>query len=459
MAKAYLTVFLVVMAALWGEAQALAGSTTEKSLSLSEGICVRNAQALFSKGKATDAIETLEAFIQKRQASQPEKPVHPYLHFLLGNWYLTQSQDNDDGHSAYLTKAAQSYRAAVKTDPEFAQAWLNLARCAYEAGHFDEAAISFEAGYDLAQTPKPLYLYYASVCRFQAGHAQQALALFERLLKQHPTQVPLPWKAVLVNILFTLEKYKNALVFIEELAWHSAPEKQKKWQEILLSQYLNLGKDAKALSCAQKLTRMDPTEPRWWKGLSHIHLKNNDYSNGLTALIIYGFLTPMTQEELELTADLYMALDIPKKAAQLYQDVLGRDHDMAALEKLVQAFALAHDPDNAVKWIDKGLVQQPGQPDRDLLVLKAQLLYVKRSWHEAAQAYEKAAQHSSGMKNEADIWLMLGYSALNDQDPERARTAFEKASRTGADKKQAMRLMTQAELLKKHLAGQGDADN
>jgi len=35
--------------------------------------------------------------------------------------------------------------------------------------------------------------------------------------------------------------------------------------------------------------------------------------------VIYGYLTPMTQKELRLTADLYLALNVPGKAAQIHQ--------------------------------------------------------------------------------------------------------------------------------------------
>ncbi|MBU1344189.1 MAG: tetratricopeptide repeat protein [Proteobacteria bacterium] len=205
--------------------------------------------------------------------------------------------------------------------PLTAVVWINQAITQYEKDDFADAALSFEKGYDLSGIKNPDHLYYAAVCHVQAQAPENALAIFNRLIKAHPDHITLSFKETLVNILFSLERYKDALPYLEQLAEKSGKDQQKNWQEILLYQYFSLGMNDKALAYAGFLTKTDMLESKWWKALCHIHLNNQDYEKGLTALIIYGYLTPMTQEELRLTADLYLTLGISAKAEQIYEQI------------------------------------------------------------------------------------------------------------------------------------------
>lgn len=426
--------------------QVYAQSITGEKLSLAEGLCVTKTQSLISEGRLAKAIETLETYIHGVTSKEKKGRVHPYLYFLLGNTYLSQ-ESGDPGSDS--RKASECYKSVLKTAPDFTAAWLNLARCCYDLSDYSQASQAFEKGYGCSQVKKPVHLYYAAVCSFQAQDSKRALSLFETLMKQHPQAVTLARKEVLVNILFSMEKYVKALPFVEELAEKTPAPKQKKWQEILLQQYLNLEMDKQALDYAQKLTRIDPLEPKWWKGLSHIHLKNNRPENGLTAMVIYGFLTPMTPEEIELTADLYLSMDIPKKAALLYRDRFEKAPDQGTLEKMIQAFAMAHEPDDALKWIEKGLnTPEKLKNKTDLLLLKAQLLYLQKSWEEAAQAYEKAALKNEDSKKAGELWLMLGYSAMNCKRFKQAEKAFDKASKYKKQRKYALGAITQIKMMK-----------
>ncbi|MBU1342266.1 MAG: hypothetical protein KKE44_00165 [Proteobacteria bacterium] len=202
-----------------------------------------------------------------------------------------------------------------------AAVWINQAIAQYEKNDFAKAAISFEKGYDLSDIKNPDHLYYASICHFQANAPKKALAVFNKLIKAHPDKIPLSFEETLVNILFSLERYKDALPHLEQLAEKSGKDRQKKWQEILLYQYLSLDMNDKALVYADFLTKTDMLEPKWWKALCHIHLNNRNYKKGLTALIIYGYLTPLTKEELKLTADLYLTLGVPAKAEQMVEQI------------------------------------------------------------------------------------------------------------------------------------------
>ncbi|MCP3873652.1 MAG: hypothetical protein GY699_10920 [Desulfobacteraceae bacterium] len=347
-------------------------------LPLAAGICVNKAQLLFQANKIETAINTLETFTSQRKGKTAkdikEKGYdHYYIHFILGNYYLIQSQK--DTRLNARKNAMQCYKKSVTSFPSFSPAWLNLAKCYYETDQFSKAAFAFEKGYDHSKIKKAIHLYYASVCYFQARDSEKALAEFKRMIIAHPDKITLERKEILVNILFSLDQNTQALPYIEELASKSRPEKQKKWQEILLQQYLFLSLDKKALAYAEHLAQTDPLDPKWWKGLSHIYLKSGNLKKGLSALIIYGYLTPMTQQEILLAADLYLSLDIPKKAAGFYETALQQIQNPDTLKKLIQASIMAHDHDNALKWINKA---QTVSKDIQLEQLKNYILHIQK---------------------------------------------------------------------------------
>jgi tetratricopeptide (TPR) repeat protein len=302
--------FFILMLSIKGNATAQGTKPNQEKLSLAGGICVSRAQALFQAGDVRGALDLVEAFKKKSNSA------HYYIHFLLGNYYLSLDQTQE---------AITYYQASVELNLKFSAGWLNLAKSLYESSLFAKAALAFEQGYATSPTPDPIHLYYAAICHFQADAPQEALVLFERLILAHPDKICLVWKESLVNILFSLEHYLQALPILEELAANTKGEKKKQWQEILLSQYLNLNMKKKALAHAGFLTRADPLEPRWWKILCQIHLDGNRYKQGLSALIIYGYLTPMTPSERMLAGDLYVFLGVPVQGAIFHQATLERE--------------------------------------------------------------------------------------------------------------------------------------
>jgi tetratricopeptide (TPR) repeat protein len=359
-------------------------TTNQVKLPLAAGICINKAQTLFQNDQIHQAIDQLETFISKGKKGAR----HYYLHFLLGNYYLTLAGREDQlKNSRRLTlQATAGYQGSVKQNPSFAQGWLNLAKSQYESESFAQAGDAFVQGYNTSQTPKPDYLYSAAVCYFQATDAKKALDVFHRLMRAHPKDISLSYKETLVHILFSLESHQQALPYIKDLAKESRIPKKKQWQEILLHQYLSMNMDQQALAYADFLTRTDPLDPKWWKALCHIHLNSQHIQQGLSALIIYGYLTPMTREEQMLAADLYLFLNIPAKAASFYANAITTPLTPDYILKISQAFAMAHDQKNALAWIEKGLAQYQ---DPALLKLKAHVLYTNGEIQKAADIYEQ----------------------------------------------------------------------
>ncbi|MCP4020610.1 MAG: tetratricopeptide repeat protein [Desulfobacteraceae bacterium] len=442
--KKTLAAIFILVCVLWMSFNTHAG----EKLPIAVGIIVKKARMPAQNQKYEKAIEVLEAFRNKgtgvdKKRADKKGYNHYYLHFLLGNYYSLMVQKMPEhGEKILMRKALKNYEAAVKVYPGFSAAWLNLARCRYETQDFANAAMSFLKGYETAEAKKTSHLYYAAVCHLQASQNEKALSVFQTLLKAHPNEISLAWKETLVHILFSLDKYRQALPLLEELAKKNTGPKQKKWQEILLYQYLSLDMKPKALKLAKILTRTDPTEPKWWKALSHIHLAGDNHKKGLSALLIYGYLTPLTREEQLLAADLYLSLDIPLKAISFYETALKELHNDDQILRISNACSIAYQPEKALQWIEKGL---DGKANPKLLQLKGQILYGFKSYEKAADTYEALAKQ---LKKPGEALLMLGYCAMNCSQFDRAQKAFTNACKYKKQKTSAQKALAQLKILR-----------
>ena len=415
---------------------ALKADAKEPQIPLAAGLCISKAEALIQKERLEEAVTVLETFRAKQQttdaaAAAQKGYTHYYISFLLGNTCLMCSEADAKKRTQWLKRAAGAYEQAVAQKPDLAPAWLNLAKCRYDLGRMQAAATAFIKGYEASADKKADHLYYAAICYFQSNNHHSALQTFNRLIKHHPDQFTLERREAYVSILFAMEQNKTALPHVEILARQLTGQKKKKWQEILFYQYLQLNMEKKALDYGRMLTRTDPTEPKWWKGVSHLYLNRNDLKNGLNHLVIYSFLTPPTREEKKLMADLYLSLGIPVKAIPLYENLLNEKTDTNLFKRIVQACTAAHEPEKAIEWIDKSLALKP---DTGLLQRKAGLFYEMKQYERAARVYEELTK---GAAKPGEYFLLLGYCAWNLNQPDRARHAFEKAARFHKQKKAA----------------------
>ncbi len=236
---------------------------------------INKAQDLIQQEKVMEAIKVLEDFRKKAEEVSEKAAAgytHYYVDFMLGNTCLMYTESAGKGSNQLLERAASAYEATVRKKRDLSPAWLNLAKCRYDLDQMQKAADAFKTGYETCEEKKASHLYYAAICYFQADAHQKALKTFYELMESHPKEITLDWKESLVSILFAMDRNKEALPVVETLAAQCKGQKRKKWQEILLYQYLELKMDKKALKYGKFLTSTDPLEPKWWKSVSHLHL-------------------------------------------------------------------------------------------------------------------------------------------------------------------------------------------
>jgi predicted Zn-dependent protease len=106
---------------------------------------------------------------------------------------------------------------------------------------------------------------------------QNPLKSWSGLFRNHPEDIKLEWKEILVHAYLAVEEPKKALMLMEELVIQFTGEKKIQWQEAILYQYLSMNMQKKALRMAEQLSETYPLEPKWWKALAHIHLSEDRY--------------------------------------------------------------------------------------------------------------------------------------------------------------------------------------
>ena len=427
--KYFFGLFLIVIMGLLVPAISRGGQAND--IPLAARMVIFKAQKLMEENKYTEATGVLEAFQEKGKKLKPDEAGskgyrHYLVDFTLGNCYLMTKN---------FPLAESHYRAAVMNNPNFHAGWMNLAKCCYDMNAHAKAGHAFLKGYETASEKDPEMLFYCALCFMTAGDNQKAIEMFRRLLKEHPAAIKLEWKEALVQAYFACDHPRKALPFIEELSEKTEGEKREQWQEIRLHTYLSLNMKTKALEYVRRLILEYPADPKWWKGLAHLYLKENRYKPALMALTIKGFLEPLTVQEEKIVADLNMTLEVPVQAVRFYERIAGKKPDPDMAYRIAQGYIRLHRPEKALGWVEKALLEQNNPR---LMLLKGDLLYELERYPEAAAAFETAASEKT---NAGRAWLMAGYAAWNTKDPDKTRRAFKRAAKHPRQKDAALKAL------------------
>jgi len=365
---------------------------------------IYHAQKFMGKKEYDKAIKLLKRF-QKKDKSYSK---HYLIDFVLGNCFFMKGDYNS---------AATYYQSSVKKNPKFFSGWLNLAECLYELKKYKDAATSFVSAYSLKKDPE--YLYYAGISFLNAGMCRDAI----RVLKRLPLKKT-EWKEAIAHAYISCNELRKALPFVEELS-----KNKKIWKRIRVQIYLSLGMDNRALTYLKKLVREDPIDPIWWKGLAHIYLRKNQYKDALCALIIKGFLSPLSDQEKMVAAQLSLALGIPKQALKFYLGLIKKRCDPKLYYYISQCYIRIHKLKDATFYLDRAIKLKP---DKKYLILKAYLLYQIGKYKSAGMIFERLAKKDIEPQK---MWLMAGYSYINAGDLKRGYFALNQAQKYSKIKK------------------------
>lgn len=405
----------------------------KQSVPLPVAILLNQINKLMSQDKLDDAIVQLEAHqnrglkLKKGSRRYRQQGFNHYLvNFALGNCYLNQGQ---------VKKAMNKYQQVTQQNPEYFGAWINLAKTEYELKHFLGSAKAFLKAYETMHEKDPTFLFYASAAFMSGEDPQNAYNSFVRLLELHRDSVKTEWQETLVSILFSLNRPKEALPYIIKITEQTTGEKRKKWQEILLYQYISLEMDKEAMEYVEFLVSDDPLDPKWWKGLAQLKLRDNRYDETLVALTIYSKLKTPTQQEKLLMASLCLSLDIPIQSSRVLEAIADQEIKPKIIQGLVQSYQRLYQPQYVLKWINVGLTHFE---DAHLRMIKGNLLFEMQKYADAAVEFQTILDKN---KNSGQAWLMRGYVAWKQNHTEIARLSLEQAAKYPNQKQAALNVL------------------
>jgi len=351
-------------------------------------------------GQAITLLEIFQARASRGAGPDRRGYHHPEIFFTLGTCFLLQA-DYD--------RAMVALEQAVAGDPKHVRAWLNLAKAAFEAPDYRRAAAAFTEVYRQSPEKDAEHLYYAAIAMLLAEEKEAAVAIFDELLARHPENFSLTWREHLVHALLAIGQAERSLPHIRILAEEYHGDKQLQWQEILLFQYLELGRHKEALAYARRLTDLAPTQPKWWQALTHLHLLEGNYRQALTTLLLRSYLVTLPAEEVRLLADLHLQLGIPAGAADLYRQLIV-DGQSPVLSQLIVALRQLGRDEEALAALDRHAAKTK---NIELLSHRADLLYRLGRFAEAVKAYQRVATESKdGAGEQERAREMAAYAQL-----------------------------------------------
>ncbi len=395
-------------------------------------IILKEVSELIGNKKYQEAVHRLISF-QDRAPAKSRRSVnegnHHYLvTFALGNAYLYLDQPES---------AVDKYRLVLENRPRFFPAWSNLGKAHFQMQQFEKAAQTFFKAYDLSNNREFRLLHLSAVSFLNAELPEKALESLQLFIGNHPGEYGSSQKETFVRVLFALNRVKEALPVIRNIILETEGAQKKRWQEVLLYQYIEQQMHKPALALSRKLAGDDPLEPKWWKGLAHLHLLADRQEKSLAAMMIVARLRPLSAEEKKLLASLNLSLNIPLQSVRYYQDIMQTKMTPDMVKSLVHAYLKLDDVESAQKWIDSGLAHFE---DDELLLLKANLHFEEHQFDAAAGTYEKLVARKP---DQGQTWLMWGYATWKLGKTVTARWVLTLAATFSEQKDSALAILKQ----------------
>ena len=353
------------------------------------GIVLNQAQQRMGEGRNEDAVRLLQDYLRKN----PQRD-HVILEFLLGNALYALERPGE---------ALDAYRKAVRLEPCYGPAWVNLGQAALEQEKYPLAAEAFVRGHALVRPENPEYLYYGAVAHVLDG------------------------------------RHEEAVVLLEALPGNLTGRPNPEWARTLLHAYMERGRNAQAEALLDRLLASFPDNPDFWRYAYRFEANRRNYEKAVVNLVVLGYLTELTREERLLLGDLYSAIHVPLAASEQYERALQDEASVSEVERLAFSYLAAHRAEVARRTLQQVVADRPSAR---LWLLLGEIRFMEEDYPGAFDAFRESARLDAAGGR---AHLMTGYSALQMHRKADAVRALREAAKYPQHKEDARRLLEQAE--------------
>ena len=350
------------------------------------------AQTLLEKGESEKAVEQLGKYIRSHEKKDDR--------FLVRYQYASMLVQIDRREDA-LTE----YERVVKLEPRYDAGWMGLGETAYGLGQYEKAADALMKGYELSAEKRPELLYYAAAARLLAGDAPKALPLLEELTSGTHVKPKFEW----------FRGYVSACLQAQDT-------------------------DRGQLAVNDMIEKFSGYADAWFLAFQYYASVNN-YRQAAVSLTIVSYLRPLTRQEQLQLGDLYAAVEAPAAAAEHYASATADSASAGEVERVASAYLASYQADEALKVLDKGLKEMP---TFRLWSLLGDLQVMEKNFDDAYRAFTECTKLSP---DEPRPYLMLGYCAIEMNDPTLALSHLDKIADNEEFSERAQMLIQRAQIM------------
>ena len=236
---------------------------------------------------------------------------------------------------------------------------------------------------------------------------------------------------------YQLENLDAALLPAKK-AVQIAKTPQSAWLQLLLAIHLTRKDYAAATPVLDQMIALYPnTGKDYWLQLSALYGVREDTARALAVLEVAHRKRILTDDrDLLRLLQLTLSRGIPYRAAEIFETEMAAQRfqdDPEALELLSAAWILAREVPRAEEPLARAaeLVAKG-----ELYVRLAQIQMLQEEWAEAAATLRKALA-KGGLREPANVQLLLGIAYYNERNLQEARTWFAHAQQSGSTREQA----------------------
>ena len=401
MMKLEITILIIIFTFLGNSVSAQNCPKDPSPVSYDLHLALTHAEKEMETGYHQKALGLLADYARKNPSE-----AHPQLPFLRGlvTYQLKRFHDSE-----------VFFRAAVKQDPCFGEAWQNLAAVYNRQHRYAEAAQSMEKAFSLLRPENSGLQYQAALFHIMAKDPKRAISLLQEMVRK--PKAKRQWFLLLADTLKKQKKSGEAALVLQNAAKRfKAPELQ--YQAALL--YVHSGAPKKALPLLKRLTVRTKPKVEWFVALSHVYASLSQPANAARAMEKAVRLKPNSSRNYR-AACLWIEADQPKKALPLLNDLCKtpkpRSKWRASLAHVLESLG---ENDEAARLLASGNIGEKNPSDS----FRSALLHLK---NDAPQKALPLLETLSKNANPETQWLMALSATLDKlNQPEEAVTVMEK---------------------------------